>query len=80
MVLMVRLRAAAYTLRPCTFAQHHSRFLAGTPAAQERYAWLSDGFQERFGSRPTLFARAPGKSMWCSAVHERITWPADSRT
>ena len=34
--------------------------IAGTPAAQERYAWLSDGFTERFGSRPALFARSPG--------------------
>ncbi|KAL0042031.1 hypothetical protein WJX77_001255 [Trebouxia sp. C0004] len=33
----------------------------GTPAAQERYAWLSDGFTERFGSRPALFARSPGR-------------------
>ena len=35
--------------------------IAGNPAAQERYAWLSDGFTERFGSRPALFARSPGK-------------------
>ena len=35
--------------------------IAGTPAARERYAWLSDGFTERFGSRPALFARSPGK-------------------
>lgn len=34
--------------------------LAGTPAAQERYAWLSAGFTERFGAKPTLFARSPG--------------------
>ena len=33
----------------------------GNPKAQERYAWLTDGFKERFGSAPTLFARAPGK-------------------
>lgn len=33
----------------------------GTPAARERYAWLSDGFTERFGSRPALFARSPGR-------------------
>ena len=37
------------------------RLHVGNPKAQERYAWLSDGFKERFGSTPTLFARAPGE-------------------
>ena len=46
--------------RRCMFTSHHLLYLAGTPAAQERYAWLSDGFQEHFGCRPALFARAPG--------------------
>ena len=34
--------------------------VSGNPKAQERYAWLTDGFRERFGSAPTLYARAPG--------------------
>lgn len=60
MVLMVSSRADLFPLGVAYL--HHIIFgyLAGTPAAQERYAWLSDGFQERFGSRPALFARAPG--------------------
>lgn len=44
-----------------TIASLFNLLHVGNLKAQERYAWLSDGFKERFGSTPTLFARAPGK-------------------
>lgn len=45
---------------------------AGNPKAQERYAWLSDGFKERFGSTPTLFARAPGEFAKISVIRPDV--------
>ncbi|KAK9816763.1 hypothetical protein WJX72_004871 [[Myrmecia] bisecta] len=33
----------------------------GTPAAQERYARIIEAFERRFGAKPELFARSPGR-------------------
>ena len=38
----------------------HEKGLAGAREAQERYATLARGFQERYGAAPELFARSPG--------------------